>query len=586
MKELISQLLTQAIDTLKSNGTFPRDLEPKVMVERTRDASHGDFASNLAMTLAKPLKAAPRAIAEQIVAAIPENTSIKQVTIAGPGFINFALATDANTQIIHRVLKEKEQFGQSQCHQDKSIYLEFVSANPTGPLHVGHGRGAAYGSCVGSLLKATGAKVHHEYYVNDAGRQMRILALCVWLRYLQQAKIDAAIPPNGYQGDYVINIAQDLQSTYGTQFEIDHATLQKCIPHFRHEDDPEHYLDTFIKNMEDELGAEQFNLIHEFATQQIISDIEDDLGEFGVHFDQYFKESQLYSEGLFEKGIDELKAKGHTYEKGGALWFRATTFGDDKDRVLIRENGQPTYFASDVAYHLHKYHSDSNVIIDVFGADHHGYVARLRAFLEGLGNDPDRLRVALVQFAILYRGNEKISMSTRGGQFVTLRELRDEVGNDAARYFYLMRKPEQHLDFDLELAKSQSNDNPVYYIQYAHARIASVWRSLQAHDEFDWDEQDGLAHLDQLELEQEKILLTTLARYPEVIEKSAAQLAPHMLAYYLHELANQFHTYYNACKFLIDDSHLRHARLCLVAAIQQTLANGLHLLGISAPEKM
>lgn len=586
MKEKLVVLIQTALDDLKANQQFKVDALPAVALTRTKEASHGDFATNIAMLLAKPLKMPPRQIAEMIVSGLPESTIISRVEIAGPGFINFHLTNDSEHDAVLEALDSGDQFGLATVGQKKRIHIEFVSANPTGPLHVGHGRGAAYGATVSNLLEAVGYTVHREYYVNDAGRQMRILALSIWLRYLSLCKCGVSLPANAYQGEYVVDIAQQLKSKHGDLFCVSSVQLEKIKPvDIDPEADKETFIDQYIENATKVLGHENFEIIRQAGIDEVTADIKADLNEFGVQYDEWFYESKLVHNGWLDAGIGLLKKQGYTYEKEGALWFRATELGDEKDRVLVRANGQPTYFASDVAYHTYKYEEGYDQIIDVFGADHHGYSARLKAFLKGLGKNPDKLMILLVQFAILYRGKEKVSMSTRSGEFVTLRELRKEVGNDAARFFYVMRKPEQHLDFDLELAKSTSNENPVYYIQYAHARICSVWRQLKTQG-LVWDEALGRKQLGLLTLQEEKQLITAIANYKEVVLNAGTQYAPHKLAHFLQSFAQAFHAYYNAHKFIVEDDKLRNARLTLIKAAQQVLGNGLSLLGVSAPQEM
>lgn len=579
MKSHIEQLLKEAVGKLNFDQSLAL---PEALVSPTKDSQHGDYASNIALVLGKTLKTNPRALAEKIIAALPTSPYIKQVDIAGPGFINFFLAEGGLTHVVSQILKASSQFGESQLGQGKRLHIEYVSANPTGPLHVGHGRGAAYGACVANLLKTAGFNVHREYYVNDAGRQMGILALSVWVRYLQAHDEAIDLPKNAYQGQYIIDIANQLTQKYDRRFVVSQESVEALLEKGP-EIDPEVYLDSYIQAAR-KLLKDDFQIVFDAATNNILDDIKNDLEEFGVTYDAWFPESQLHKEGLIQKGVQLLESHGYVYEKDGAKWFRATSLGDEKDRVLIRKNGVSTYFASDVAYHLYKYRQGYDKVVDVFGADHHGFIARINAFLKALGEDPHKLEVLLVQFAILYRGKEKVAMSTRSGDFVTLRELRDEVGNDAARFFYVMRKPEQHLDFDLELAKSKSSENPVYYIQYAHARICSIWRQLAAKKiRFDKNAERSL-HI--LTTQHEKDLLNLLAQYPTLIETAATQYHPHLLAHYLQSLANSFHTYYNAERFLIDDETLRDARLTLIAAVQQVIQNGLKILGVSAPEEM
>jgi len=586
MKSRLQSLLAGAVARLQADGVLPADLAPRIQIERTRDASHGDFASNVALMLAKPAGMKPRELAERIVAALPEAAEVEKVEIAGPGFINFFIRDTALMAVVRTVLEQGEAFGRSDIGGGKRVQVEFVSANPTGPLHVGHGRGAAYGATVADLLAAVGYAVHREYYVNDAGRQMDILAASVWLRYLELCGEELPFPANAYQGDYVWDIAASLHRTHGERFRHPWSEVADGLPPDEPDGgDKEQYIDAVIAKARRLLGDADYRLVFDTALNYILDDIRDDLEHFGVVYDEWYSERRLTENGLVDQAIARLKASGHTYEKDGALWFRSTDYGDEKDRVLVRENGQTTYFASDIAYHMDKLERGFEWVIDIWGADHHGYVPRVKAALQALGEDVDKLHVLLVQFAVLYRGGQKVQMSTRSGEFVTLRQLRKEVGTDAARFFYVMRKCEQHLDFDLDLAKSQSADNPVYYIQYAHARVCRVFDQL-AERGLRYDEAAGLAHLNRLTEAHEQALITRLDRYPELIESAALQHEPHQLAHYLRELANDFHTYYNAHQFLVDDPDLRNARLALIKATRQVIANGLGLLGVSAPESM
>ncbi len=564
---------------------LPADARPeKVQVERTRDRAHGDFACNVAMALAKATRRKPRDIAEQLIAALPADFSIARTEIAGPGFINFFLAPAAYHATLQNVLAEKEHYGRSQIGEGLRINVEFVSANPTGPLHVGHGRGASYGATVSNLLAATGYAVHREYYVNDAGRQMNILAASVWLRYLELCGIEIKFPANGYRGDYVFDIARTLHSEHTAKFERPIDEIVVNLPDDEPQGDKEKYIDALVARAKELLGGD-YDIVFAAGLNTIVADIRQDLEEFGVTFDTWFSERSLTDNGDVQKAIESLKASGDVYKKSGALWFAAEKYGDEKDRVVVRENGQATYFASDIAYVMNKRNRKFDHLLYILGADHHGYVARLRAGLQATKDDPKSIEVRLVQFAILYRGGEKVQMSTRSGEFVTLRNLRAEVGRDAARYFYISRSNDQHLDFDLELAKSHSTDNPVYYIQYAHARICSVFRQLASQGR---QFPDAACNRDfsVLTEPQEDALLVSLARYPEIIELAALGRAPQHLAHFLRDFANEFHTYYNAHQFIVDDTVLRDARLSLVAAVGQIIRNGLELLGVTAPESM
>jgi arginyl-tRNA synthetase len=586
LKDQLKTLVEQALSTVMASGVLPEMDLPDVQIERTRDKSHGDFACNVAMMLAKPAKMNPRQIATSLVDELSKAEFVTKVDIAGPGFINFTLSADSSLKVVKDILLAAETYGQSTVGNGKKVQVEFVSANPTGPLHVGHGRGAAYGSVVASLLKEAGFDVHREYYVNDAGRQMDILGTSIWLRYLEASGEDVTFPSNGYQGAYVIDIANELKDEFGFRFRRDVRDVFADVP----EDEPqggdkELHIDGLISKAKQLLGAEEYRIVFDKGLNTILDDFRDDLAGFGSEYDEWFSERSLVESGDVAKAVETLKAQGALYEEKGAWWFKSTDYGDEKDRVVIRDNGQPTYFASDIAYHLNKYNRGFDQIIDIWGSDHHGYIPRVKASIEAMQQDPAKLNVLLVQFAVLYRGKEKVGMSTRSGEFVTLRELRDEVGKDAARFFYVMRSADQHMDFDLELAKSQSNDNPVYYVQYAHARVSSVFRQLEERG-LSWDQQQGEANLAKLTESHEDALLTMLARYPEVIQQAALNYTPHTLAHYLTDLARDLHSYYNAHHFIVDDVELSQARLTLIKAVQQVIKNGLTVMGVSAPESM
>lgn len=584
MKDLLEQQLRDALAVLQSNGTVPADLNPSISVTRTRDASHGDFATNLAMMLAKPAKRSPRDIAQALIAALPASEAVCDVVIAGPGFINFFQIGDAQSAVVNMVLSKGEEFGRSHLGAGKRVQVEFVSANPTGPLHVGHGRGAALGASISNLLDAVGFDVQREYYVNDAGRQMDILATSVWLRYLSLCDEEFTFPSNGYKGEYIHAISQALRDQHGELFKRSAAEVfENIVADEQAGGDKEKHIDGLIERAQQILGSEQYRQIFDQALDSILDDIKQDLGEFGVHFDEWFSERSLSAD--VQRVVDKLDASGHLYEKEGVRWFKSTEFGDDKDRPVVRANGQTTYFASDIAYIDNKLQRGFDEVLYVFGADHHGYTARMLAACEALGYPREKLQFLLIQFAILFRGGERVQMSTRSGSFVTIRELRDEVGKDAARYFYVMRKYSQHLDFDLDLAKSQSNDNPVYYVQYAYARICSVMRQLDQRG-LDFDQPAGLASLGRLTETAESELMRLLATYPEIIQRAATAHEPHQLTGYLRDLANGLHSYYNAHKVLVEDAELRHARVCLLLAVRQVLGNGLSLIDVSTPEVM
>ncbi len=583
MKHIVSEIIDRALAGLPDLGAAAEGITADSTVERTRDPSHGDFASNLAMRLAKPARKSPRDIAAEIVEAIGDSDAVDKVEIAGPGFINFHLSPAAFHAELEAILTAGKDYGRRPPKDSPRILLEFVSANPTGPLHVGHGRLGAYGASVGNLLEAMGYPVSREYYVNDAGRQMDILGLSVWLRRLEESGVAVPFPSGGYRGAYIRDIAAAIDTT-----GINDATADAVLdglPADGEGDAKEAYVEALVGKARALLGEDGFDRIRQQALDAIRDDIEDDLAEFGVTFDNWYSEQRLTKSDAIDKALAVLDERGMLYEKDGATWFRATDFGDEKDRVVIRENGVKTYFASDIAYHYEKRERGFDHLIDILGADHHGYVPRVRAGLEAMGYKGDDLEVELVQFVILYRGGKKVQMSTRSGEFDTLRQLRAEVGNDAARFYYVSRSNEQHLDFDLDIAKSQSNDNPVYYIQYAHARVASVFRQL-AEKSLTWEAENGRGQLDLLVEPQEKALMTALSRYPEIVELAANNRAPQHLVHYLRDLANDFHTYYNAHAFIVDDANLRDARLHLVSAARIVIANGLGIIGVSAPEKM
>jgi arginyl-tRNA synthetase len=561
-----------------------------IELERPKQAAHGDWACNAAMPLARALKRNPREIATQLVSALPPSDWVDKVEVAGPGFINVFLKPALWQRLPAHILARGAEYGRLGLGRGERIQVEYVSANPTGPLHVGHGRGAAFGASLANVLAYAGYDVTREFYVNDAGRQMDILAVSTWLRYLELCGERVPFPPNAYQGAYVQVMAESIYALHAERYRRSHAEVMSGVPPvpsaeaYAQQPDAkaaaEAALDALIAAAKRLLGQD-YDYFHGYALEEQLGDCRNDLTEFGVTFDHWFSERSLHEAGLIDRALERLAARGHLYEQDGAIWFRATAFGDEKDRVVRRENGQYTYFAADIAYHLNKFERGFARVIDVWGADHHGYVPRVKGALSALGLDADRLTVALVQFAVLYRNGQKVSMSTRAGEYVTLRQLREEVGNDACRFFYVLRKSDQHLDFDLDLAKRQSNDNPVYYIQYAHARISSVlaaWGGLEA----DLAEADAglLTHPAEL------ALLRRLAEFPDVIAAAAADLAPHLVAYYLKDLAADLHGLYTSCQFLVEDDALRLARLQLIAATRRVLRTGLTLLGVSAPDKM
>ncbi|MFM8342229.1 MAG: arginine--tRNA ligase [Methylomonas sp.] len=586
MKQKLESLLQAAVTALKNQAVLDAEVVARINIERVKDPINGDFATNLAMLLAKPAKLNPRQLAEKIVAELANDAAITKVEIAGPGFINFFINPDTQFQIVKQIHDAGAEFGKSQIGAGKRVQVEFVSANPTGPLHVGHGRGAAYGSAVADLLDAAGFAVEREYYVNDAGRQMDILATSVWLRYLEACGEVFTFPSNGYRGEYVRDISANLHQKSGDLYRHAAEQIFADIPADEPQGgDKEKHIDALIDRAKNLLGTGNYNQVFQAGLDDILADIKDDLAEFGVSYQHWFSERLLMDDGSIQQALKRLDEAGFLYKQEGATWFASSRLGDEKDRVVIRDNGQSTYFASDIAYHMNKLDRGFDQIVNIWGADHHGYIPRVKAAMQALGADDSKLKVLLVQFAVLYRGDEKVQMSTRSGEFVTLRQLRSEVGTDACRFFYVMRKSEQHMDFDLKLATSKSNENPVYYVQYAHARVCSVLRQLDEKAR-QRDIQLGFENLNLLVEEQETALLTTLSKYPEILERAAVYYEPHQLIHYLRELATQFHTYYNAHQFLVEDDRLCNARLNLICAVKQVLVNALTLLKINTPEAM
>jgi arginyl-tRNA synthetase len=596
MKDALSNLLTTATNTLIKNGDLPDDATVRIQLDQAKgkadDRAHGDFASNLALTLAKAAKCKPRDLAEKIVAALPASDLVSKVDIAGPGFINFYLNKTAFHTVLPNIIEQASKYGCSNVAAGKKVQVEFVSANPTGPLHVGHGRGAAFGAVISNLLATIGYQVHREYYVNDAGRQMDILAASVYLRYLDLSGETIVFPNNAYKGDYIWDIAATLHRENKDKYRHPIDSVMQNVPadltDTNPEGDKEKHIDGIIANIKS-LLAEDYLTVFDVALNHLLTDIKNDLESFGVHYDEWFSERSLMSSGAVDEAIERLSEKGYIFEDEGKVWFRSTAFGDEKDRVLIRDNGLKTYIASDIAYHTNKLDRGYDEIIDIWGSDHHGYVARVKAAMDALTGRADSLEVLLVQFVNLYEGGEKKAMSTRSGEFITLRQLRREVGNDATRFFYVMRKNEQHLDFDMDLARKQSSENPLYYIQYAHARICSVIRKA-AETNMTYDETTGLKNIATLTEQSEVALMNTLQQYPALIEKAAMEHEAYILCNYLRQLATVLHSYYDAdnkrIRILIDDTTLRNARLVLLHATKQVLQNGLTIIGVSAPETM
>ena len=581
MKEKIQESLLKVLGDLYNNDEFNID-DYVINIQDNKEKEHGDLASNIALILAKPLKRAPKEIASEIKDNFLTDEEIIKVDVAGPGFINFYLSKESHGLVLKEIHDEKERFGKITANK-KKVLIEYVSSNPTGPLHVGHGRGAVFGSVLSSLLKEAGFEVDEEYYVNDFGRQMNILAASLWIRYAQIFNSEIKMIKNGYQGEYLISIAESLK-----KIQLDDLyTKDKDIEELLNQEvaDNEELTDRIVEAIKSKLG-DQFLDIKDFALKEILKLIKEDLLDFGVEHNKWFSESSLYENkqnhnSKVDQAIKELKEKGFIYEKEGATWFKSTNFDDDKDRVLKRGNGEYTYFASDVAYHLDKYDRGYDRVINIWGSDHHGYLPRVKAAMEACGRNIDQLELVFIQFANLIRAGKKVTMSTRSGEFITLKELIEEVTAEAARFFYINRKADQHLDFDLDLAKDQSKDNPLYYIQYAHARICSVLRKSNVQEK-----ELGLSDIDLLDSDKEIEIQKMLKQYPVLIERAALSSEPHLICYYLKDLASIFHSYYNTEKFIVEDLKLMRARLLLLTGVKQVIQNGLSILGINAPQQM
>ena len=586
MKEELIKILNSVLLELADDKGIDLS-EKKITLQENKDKSHGDYASNLAMSLSKELEDSPKNIAELIISKFPEEPWIKNIDVAGPGFINFFLDRKIRSEVLITIDEQGHEYGTNNEGNNKKVLIEYVSSNPTGPLHVGHGRGAVFGSVLAKLLSSNGYAVDEEYYVNDAGRQIKILATSLWIRYAQLFNKEINMTKNGYQGEYLIPIANLIKEAHSDKFYSPKEAISQLINSEGKED--EAYADQIAAAVIGFLG-EDFFFFEEFARKEILGMIEDDLQDFGVIHNNWFSESSLYVEdesGLskVDKAIQELGYLGFIYEKEGATWFKSSEFGDDKDRVLKRSNGEATYFTSDIAYHMDKYDRGYDRIINIWGSDHHGYTPRVNAAMKASGRDTKKLEVVYIQFANLLRDGEKVSMSTRGGEFITLKELMDEVTPEAARFFYINRKADQHLDFDLELAKSQTKDNPLYYIQYAHARICSVFETLEGNKK-EFNLTSAKENLSLLSTDKEAEIEKMLVLFPEIIQRAAKNSEPHLICYYLKDLAGLFHSYYNSEKFLVEDENLMNARLFLLKGVKQVTANGLNILGIKAPTLM
>ncbi len=561
MKEHLSELIARALVNLADAGDLPADLQPTIQLERTRDPAHGDLASNIALTLAKRAGAPPRDLAAKICEALPNSPQVEKTEIAGPGFINFFLTDTSSAAVINTILEQGDAFGRSDAGEGRAVQVEFVSANPTGPLHIGHGRQAALGDSIARLLEANGWQVSREFYYNDAGEQINNLARSVQARAKGLDPESPEWPQDGYRGEYIVDVARDYLAGA--------------------------HVDSEDKHVDAAGDVENLDAIREFAVAYLRHEQDLDLKAFGVSFDVFFLESSVYESGEVEDTVKLLLERDQTFEQDGALWLKTTHYGDDKDRVMRKSDGGYTYFLPDVAYHHNKWRRGFKRVIDVQGADHHSTVTRVRAGLQALnvGIPEGWPEYVLHQMVTVMRAGSEVKISKRAGSYYTLRDLIDEVGRDATRYFLVARAPGSQLTFDIDLALAQSNDNPVYYIQYAHARICSVFRKLAEAGE-SWDPEAALAHLARLSEEEERAILKRLAQYPELVRSAADRNEPHSLANYLRELAGEFHSWYNAHKVLLEDTELREARLALSAAVRQVIANGLDLLGVSAPESM
>jgi len=554
--EVLRELIKNAVLELAEEKGIEIQKDIEVEVERPKREEHGDWATNIALQCAKVFGEKPRDLALGIVSKLGANPYIEKAEVAGPGFINFTLSSKWIGELLSDAIKKGSDYGRLDLGKGRKVQVEFVSANPTGPLHVGHGRGAAVGDVCANILAFAGWNVQREYYINDAGLQMDLLGKSTQARYFEICGEPSRVPfpEDGYKGAYIYELAQQIVEKEGRRFLEEPP--EESLPYFK-----------------------------DYACKVILDGIKKDLEDFGVNFDMWFSEKSLYEGDLVQKTLETLKKNGYAYDADGATWFKATAFSDDKDRVLIRSNGAPTYFMSDIVYHKNKFDRGFDMVIDVWGADHHGYIPRMKAAVQALGRSPEDLQILLIQFVNLLRGGKQVSMSTRSGEFVTLREVMDEVGVDAARYFFVMRRSDSHLDFDLDLAKSSTNENPVFYVQYAHARIHSIFREAKTRGVF---LPENLEEVDfsLLTSPDELSLIRKLSVFPEEIAKAAEELAPHRVTFYLYDVASVFHSFYNAHRVLGVEPELEKARLCLVEAARVVIANSLKLLGVSAPEKM
>ena len=582
MKEEIKKLVYEAIKAAKLFE--PNDLvDLQIEISRTKSPVHGQFSCNIALHLSKKLELDAVELAHQIAENINNQKGLKKIEVAPPGFINFHLSEDKKAETVKQILELGDEYGSKTVLSPKNIILEFVSSNPTGPLHVGHGRQAAYGDSLAKLLRKAGHQVYTEYYINDSGRQMNIFAVSVLITILNLKGAPMELPRVSYQGSYVEKIAKDMQTSMDVNFEVllERKDLSGLYASFSEDEE----IDKLIVDFQNQLGNESFGQFTDSVSNLMVAVIKKDLEEFGVVFNNWFSEREMINKGLVQKSIEHLSNNDLTYKKDGALWLKTMGFGDDKDRVIVREDGRPTYFASDIAYHFDKRSRGFDILLDVLGSDHHGYLVRLEAGLSAMNEPQESLEVSLVQFVSLFKENKKVQMSTRSGEFITLSQLYREVGKDAARFFYVSRSHDQHLDFDLDLAKSKNNENPVYYIQYAHARIHRVLQELK-NNGLVFDEQSGISNLKKLSAEHETEIITKLSDYPNIIAQSAKKKSVHLLANYLVELAQLVHSYYSAHRFIVENLELRNARIALITAASYVIRNGLYVLGVSAPEQM
>ena len=582
MKKEIKNLVYNSIEATKLIG--PDDLtDIQIEISRTKNPDHGQFSCNIALHLSKKLGLDAVDLAHQIADKINDQKGLEKIVVAPPGFINFYLSEDVKAEVIKQILRLGAEYGSKTIQEPKNIILEFVSSNPTGPLHIGHGRHAAYGDSLANLMRKAGHQVYTEYYVNDTGRQMNIFALSVLIEILNLKGASLSLPRVSYQGTYLQEIAKKTQNSVDVNFDslLENKDLRDSYTSCSADEE----IDKLIADFQNQLGIESFEKFTDSVSSLMVTTIKKDLEEFGVVYNNWFSEREMIKKGLVQKSIKQLKDNNHTYKKGGALWLKTINFRDDKDRVIIREDGRSTYFASDIAYHFDKSFRGFDVLLDVLGSDHHGYLARLGAGLAAMKEPQESLEISLVQFVSLFKKNKKVQMSTRSGEFITLNELCEEVGKDAARFFYVSRSHDQHLDFNLDLAKSKNNENPVYYIQYAHARIHRVLKELK-NNGLVFDKQSGISNLEKLSTQHETEIITKLSDYPDVIAQSAKKKSVHSLANYLVELAQLVHSYYSAHRFIVENLELRNARIALITAASCVISDGLSILGVSAPEKM